>query len=116
VSGLAGRLEGRARNRRQGRPSSRRRLIAAQHGARAADGPQRAPGRAWGSAGRPRACLPLTHRIPTCARAAALPPPSRVSRDDFFGREAYSDLVGEFAKWQNDKGQMPLTCHIYSCG
>ena len=36
--------------------------------------------------------------------------------DDFFGREAYGDLVGEFAKWQNARGQMPLTCHIYGCG
>jgi hypothetical protein len=36
--------------------------------------------------------------------------------DDFFGREAYGDLAGEFGKWQNERGQMPLTCHIYSCG
>jgi hypothetical protein len=61
-------------------------------------------------------CLPpCTSRPLTAARPPPqpLPPPPR---DDFFGREAYSDLVGEFAKWQNDKGQMPLTCHIYSCG
>ncbi|KAI8475221.1 MAG: hypothetical protein J3K34DRAFT_71618 [Monoraphidium minutum] len=36
--------------------------------------------------------------------------------DDFFGREAYADLDGEFSKWMNEKGSMPLTCHLYSCG
>jgi len=37
-------------------------------------------------------------------------------RDDFFGRAAYDDLDSEWLKWTDDKGRMPLTCHLYSCG
>ncbi|GBF88316.1 hypothetical protein Rsub_01028 [Raphidocelis subcapitata] len=36
--------------------------------------------------------------------------------DDFFGRDAYADLDGEWVKWLDEKGRMPLTCHLYHCG
>ncbi|KAI8468265.1 MAG: hypothetical protein J3K34DRAFT_523064 [Monoraphidium minutum] len=34
--------------------------------------------------------------------------------DDFYGRH-YTDIETEFEKWIDEKGRMPLTCHLYSC-
>ena len=58
-----------------------------------------------------REAFPETQRPLTRARARARP------RDDLFGRDRTDgDLDSEFSKWINSKGQMPLVCHLYTCG